>query len=367
MTTEQRPYMWSRVDQLEDLVKQAKGDEDIYRAVLYELSFRKTKRANDLKRYLQTEIMPGLIKRQPESAPSAPQVSAWQQKPVPPPPIEAVPLPQRTLVENRPQDILDAWTVFEVLSPSAYKKPADLAAGDVRNVVRFDRGLPWAGGAAKGPPHKRLYFQIVLGAVEMQPAMERLLQRFSDSRPEKPRVRGETPLAVVIVDREGRPLADEGVVLSSFGWGLPLALRDDPARLRDWPAQETALQKALCDRLCREDENGDLEPLSMEAITAAYEWLVETLGLEAGFLKPPFFAIRSTVSYTSKEPPAALLLNSFFLGDLAKARAALVQGEVPQTVQRFLGPLVPPQRRDLLQDEQAVEESLAPRRFPLGR
>jgi hypothetical protein len=51
----------------------------------------------------------------------------------------------------------------------------------------------------EGPPGKQLYFQIVLGSVLMKPAMDQLLHRFADKRPERPQTRGETPLAIVIV------------------------------------------------------------------------------------------------------------------------------------------------------------------------
>lgn len=209
----------------------------------------------------------------------------------------------------------------------------------MRRIARFDRGLPWSDGTAKGPPGARLYFQIVLGSIVMQPANDQLLQRFADRRPEKPSARGETPLAVVIVDREGRPIADACAVVSSFGWGFPLTLIGDPASLSRWAEEEERIQTALPDRLYREGEDGKALPLDADLIASAYEWLVAECGLDPGVLKPPSFAVRSTVPFKSSEPPDALLLNSFFLGDLGKASKLFDSNKAPDALRHFLGAL----------------------------
>ena len=268
---------------------------------------------------------------------------------------------------NEPQDILRAWTALEVLSPVPFRKPADLGGGDMRRVARFDRGLPWSGSPAKGPPRARLYFQIVLGSIAIQPAIDRLLQRFADSRPEKPQVRGDTPLAVLIVDREGRPIEDACAVVSSFGWGLPQALTGDPASLSRWATEEERIQAALHEKLYREGRDGKPVPLDEAAITSAYRWLIAEFGLDEAMLKPPSFAVRSTVPFKSSEPPEALLLNSFFLKDLAKAVTLFAERKAPDTLKRFLGAMMPATRRDLLHDGAAIEAVVAPAKFPLGR
>ena len=278
-----------------------------------------------------------------------------------------MPLPERNTVDNDPQDILRAWTVLEVLSPTTFRKPADLAGGDMRRIVRLDRGLPWANGAAKGPRDKRLYFQIVLGSVVMQPAIDQLLQRFADARPEKPQARGETPLAIVIVDREGRPVPADCAVVSSFGWGLPSALSGDPAALSRWQEEEQRVQEALHDRLYREGSDGKAVVLNEASITEAYDWIVAEFGLDRAMLRPPSFAVRSTVTFKSSDPPEPLLLNSFFLKDLGRAAGLFRKNDAPDTLKRFLGALSSDTRRDLLNDQEAVEAVVAPAAFPAGR
>lgn len=277
------------------------------------------------------------------------------------------PLAKRTTIANEPRDILAAWTILEVLSPATFRKPADLAGGDLKRISRFDRGLPWSDGLAKGPPGKRLYFQIVLGSIVMQPAIDQLLARFADTRPERPQARGETPLAVIVVDREGRPIPDACAAVSSFGWGLPLALADDPVLLSAWPEEEEHIQKALHERLYREGTDGKALPLNGRAIDAAFQWLVAEYGLDHTMLKPPSFAVRSLVPFKSSDPPEVLLLNSFYLKDLAKAGSLFEKGEAPDALKRFVGALPPADRRDLLHDEAAIEEVVAPAGFPSGR
>lgn len=358
-----RPYAQLGIAELERLVQDAPDRRPTNEAILAELKHRKVPRAQALQRRLEKML---------ESA-DTPAPKPQLARPASPPPASApaprsaTPLPERETIANDPQDILRAWTVLEVLSPATFRKPADLAGGDMRRIARLDRGLPWAGGAAKGPPGARLYFQVLLGSVVMQPAIDSLLLRFADNRPERPQARGETPLAVIIVDREGRPIPDACAVVSSFGWGLPLALAGDPASLSRWSEEEDRIQTMLHERLYREGEDGKPVPLDEAAITSAWRWLVERFGLDGAMLKPPSFAVRSTVSFKSSGPPEALLLNSFFLKDIGKAAALFAKNEAPDTLKRFLGAMLPETRRDLLQDDEAIESVVAPAHFPSGR
>ncbi|WP_337185546.1 ATP-binding protein [Phenylobacterium sp.] len=360
-----RPYAQLGIVDLERLVQEKAGYRPVIEGVLAELKHRKVARAQALQRIVERHLAalpPSETK--PASLGGLPSARPTQ---VPPPHRRPAPLPGRASVTNAPQDILSAWTVLEVLSPATFRRPADLAGGDLRRVARFERGLPWAQGDAKGPPGARLYFQVVLGSIEMRPAIDQLLERFSDARPERPQARGETPLAVIIVDRDGRPVPEECAVVSSFGWGLPLALADDPALLSQWQDEENRIEGALHDRLCREGRDGRVVPLDEAAILSAYDWLVAEFGLDRAMLKPPSFAVRSTVPFKSTAPPEPLLLNSFFLKDLAKARRLFKDHAAPDTLRRFLGDMPPRSRRDLLHDEAAVEAVVAPALFPAGR
>lgn len=145
-------------------------------------------------------------------------------------------------VANAPQDILRAWTALEVLSPQGFKRESDLTAGDNSRIARFDeRDLPWNLGE-KSRPKKRLYYELILGAVALAPAVEELLKLYSDDRPDKPSMKGFCPIASILLDKEGRPLEEEtSAAISSFAWGVPIALQGDLRSLADWPQQERQL------------------------------------------------------------------------------------------------------------------------------
>src|SRR5205085_9378267 len=142
---------------------------------------------------------------------------------------------------NLPESILSAWTALEVLSPQLFRKPEDLASGDRSRVARVDTvELPWERGE-KSRPNRRLYYQIVLGAIRMEPAMELLVERYGDTRIEKPSAPSNAALAVVIVDQQGQLTDSSAVAVSSFGWGVMAALNGDLDDLALWAKIESQL------------------------------------------------------------------------------------------------------------------------------
>ncbi|SCW94765.1 Part of AAA domain-containing protein [Sphingobium faniae] len=385
MTMSGRPYSQLGITDLEKLVSENLDARSIQEAVLRELQHRNTQRAERLRQRLEHNFGTSDVRPNPPPSPrfflrESPggEAPIYPMRTVLPGSARAAatPAPARQSLTalpiqstggNAAQNILRVWTVLEVLSPATFRMPADLAGNDVRRVARFDRGLPWQDGPAKGPPGTRLYFQIVLGSVVMKPAMDQLLHRFADKRPERPQARGETPLAIVIVDREGRPVPDGCAVVSSFGWGFPKALKDDPTSLGQWRHEEEQVQSALHDRLWREGRDGKAVPLTVADISAAHDWLVERFGIDRAVVKPPSFAIRSVVSFKSSDPPEPILLNSFYLKDLARADTLMGGRDAPEILKRYLGILPPTSRRDLLNDSEAVEAVVAPARFPPSR
>jgi hypothetical protein len=117
---------------------------------------------------------------------------------------------------------------------------------------------------------------------------------------------------------------------------------------------------ALHDRLWR-DEGWQGCPTAAD-ISAAHDWLVERFGIDCAFVKPPSFAIRSTVSLKSGDPPEPILLNSFFSRIW---REPMHDGgrDAPGILKRYLGLLAPASRSDLLEDTEAIEAVVAPAVF----
>jgi len=244
----------------------------------------------------------------------------------------------------------------------------DLAAGDTSRIARFDEvELPWERGE-RSRPKKRLYYELILGAIALGPAFEALLKLYADRRPDAPSMQGFSPLASILLDKEGRPLEDDvSFAISSFAWGVPVALQGDLKALADWPQHERHLREIFSKRLVKRDRSGDVIPLSKAHIKDIYDFLVETLNLSGHALKEPYFALRRYEFFASKTPPEPGLLNSFFLDDLATARALHARGTLPHALQHYLGIQSPPTRTNLLEDEGGLQHILQPTLSPLGR
>ena len=269
---------------------------------------------------------------------------------------------------NAPEAILSAWIALEVLSPQTFRKPEDLTSGD-RGLTRIDTDeLPWERGE-KSPPNRLLYYQIVLGAIRMEPAMESLVARYGDTRIEKPSAAGSAALAVVIVDQQGRLTDTSAVAVSSFGWGVMAALNGNLDDLALWPRMESQLVAKVENTL----RNGGFEdaessrPITRDGLTAAYEYLVTTLGLPVEWMQPPEFAIRSYTSAKDPNPPEPLLLNSFYLADLSLAKVLFANNKTPHNLRRYLGVERPTQTQDLLLDDGTLEKAVSPQNTPLAR
>jgi hypothetical protein len=122
--------------------------------------------------------------------------------------------------------------------------------------------------------------------------------------------------------------------------------------------------------LAAENENKEelrKRPLTRTTLFAVYQALVEELGLPKDWVEPPDFAIRSYAYYKDPNPPEPLLLNSFFLTDLALARSLLAEGKAPQNLRRYLGVERPRDFKDLLRDTNALSDAVSPRLTPLAR
>jgi hypothetical protein len=76
------------------------------------------------------------------------------------------------------------------------------------------------------------------------------------------------------------------------------------------------------------------------------------------------FAIRVCQFYKIEHAPEAALLNSFFLGDLTRARALLHRGQAPPALRRYRGLEAPRETIDLFADRGVLEQAVAPAAMP---
>lgn len=383
-----RPHLSASIVELECIFSTAEGDRKVLKTLLAELSQRSTERAGRLKAKviaalegLETAKAPpraSTASPPPPKPPEPPQPTAPKAPPpepkpeakpsTPPPWLDRGPRRPPPPVRDRAEDVLSAWTALEVLSPVTYRKPVDMADGDARRIALLDGGLPWRPPSEKAKPNKQLFYQIVLGAVRMDEATNALLSVFVDKHQDRPVARGMAAVATVTVDKAG-VLVEEGAAtaLSSFAWGLPLALKQDLVGLGRWPEVETKLNEDLDRRLRRVDDEGKPVPLDAAAIRGAYDWLVGTLGLHPSLVEGPTFAIRVYHYWKAQDPPDAPLMGSFFLEDLAAVRKLVTVGTVPAALRSYLGITKRTERKDVLAGEAVIAASVAPGRFPPGR
>jgi hypothetical protein len=268
---------------------------------------------------------------------------------------------------DAPSAILAAWTALEALSPQTYRRAEDLVGGDRRCVAALDdAALPWIRGE-RSRPQRQLYYQILLGSVPMDRAEEDLMRAFGEDEAMRMRPGEQAAIAAIIVDREGRPLDEGGVAISSFAWALPRALSGDLAGLGSWADVEDGLVSRLAELFRKPDREGQLEVVTADTIRAAFEFLKQYLALPAHLAEPPRYALRIYHYYRAKTPPEPILLNSFFLGDLARAAKKAADGGLPRGLRQYLGIERPDAAIDLFTDKVMLERALAPGLTPAAR
>ncbi|KJC49215.1 DEAD/DEAH box helicase [Bradyrhizobium sp. LTSP857] len=389
-----RPYFKHSISQLESLFEQSHSDSHVLGVLAHELEFRTTPRAGQLRARVAEALAILSIKRanatglggatspadstasaiaipknrDPQSTPVREQSEPSTSIPAPPSidlgELPSIPIPQNA---NEPAAILAAWTALEALSPQTYRRPEDLAAGDRSCVANLSAGrVPWGIGE-RSRPKRQLYYQIILGAIPMDRATEELVKAFGEDEERSLRAREKAAIAAVLVDRNGVLVEENGIAVSSFAWALPLALKLKLGALGAWPNVEPKIIEKLDEILRRVDEHGAPIPLDLPTIEKAHRWLVGQFGLPSDLVDGPTFALRVYHYFKAKNPPEALLLNSFFLGDLARAGLLLNQGNGLGGLRRYLGIEKPTQMFDLLADGAALERAVAPAMIPAVR
>lgn len=390
--TKDRPYFNFSIVQLERLFDEGRSDTKTLKQLAHELDYRETDRAGKLRDSVSQILSGGSIREDRDSRGSTGAIASKPAPPIvtpqsaperrsatanrPESPTDAAPPPNIDLgelpslppaqVANEPSSILASWTALEALSPQTYRRPQDLAAGDRSCVADLTSGrVPWGTGE-RSRPKRQLYYQIILGAIPMDRATDALVKAFGEDEERASRPREKAALAAILVDRNGMIVEENGIAVSSFAWALPLALQLKLGALGAWPKIEPVILQKLDDMLRRVDKKGDPLPLDLASIENAHRWLVAQFGLPGELVERPTFALRVYHYFKAKNPPEASLLNSFYLGDLARA-ASLVPTAAPAGLRRYLGIEKPTQTFDLLTDAAALERAVAPVQIPAAR
>lgn len=373
-----RPYLESSIDDLEKLFEDNEDNSEVLKKLQNELLNRKTKRAKALLQEVskRLDVLTSSSSQESKNETSKTNLkensaspinneisaNAIQEKP-----------PQKDIVypdiKNQPKDILSAWIALEALQPSTFKKTEELAANQDRKLVfpLNDKPLPWTDGISRGRKNYRLFYHVILGTIDFQKSIEKLLQVYSDKREERPVGKGEAVIASFIVDSQGIFVDTPGsVALSSFAWGLNLALESSLKELDLWDSVQEAAVLKLKEILSPHDTDGNPVPVGKSHIETAYDFLVGSFKIPNDVLKKPYFSILDYVYYKEDEPEA-LLLNSFFLKDLIKAKTLFGENKAPQNLKLYLGADKPSARVDMLADPMVLERAVNPTLMPFAK
>lgn len=263
--------------------------------------------------------------------------------------------------------LLAGWTTLEVLEPQPLPKPKDLTFG--RRLIRTeDQPEPWnVSRYRRQGRESAVYWFVYLGELDLSAALSSLLSLFPDDSPEPPpKPRGSTTLAVVVLDGKGRPVEDR-TFLSSFAWGYGKVRSGDLRKLVEFSNEERRLCSELESRLIRTDDEGEIQPVTSTDLDRVTDWLLGALNLPAKQVSTAPVSIRAPVWGRYYEAPEPELLNSFFLEDLSRVRAAFRDGDVGAALKAFVTGKPARPQVDVVRDQEALDEAIAPRHIPLCR
>jgi hypothetical protein len=392
-----RPYFKKRVHELEQIFAGAGGDFETLQTLRGELRHRKTARASALLRKVEAELGSGARREAPNPPRSAPREKektspsdaehrphrVTPREPPVPPIRSALPDPETPDFSTSSPSfqpagacptapdvdaLLRAWTTLEVLEPKPMPKPEELKTSGRRKIGGEQEPEPWTDpGHRRRPGETAVFWFVYLGQLQLASAVRSLLDLFPDDSPEKPRpVRGTTPLAVVVLDEEGRPLGSKNFV-SSFAWGYGRVRAGALQALAHFTEEERRLCDELAERLVRTDEEGGTLPTTAADLERSTLWLVGRFGLPREEVTLTPVHVRVPIRGRFFEPPEPELLNSFFLEDLDRVRRALVTGDAGAALRTYLTGHPPRPRRDAAREQAVLDEAIAPGRVPLAR
>ncbi|MEL7041992.1 MAG: AAA domain-containing protein [Pseudomonadota bacterium] len=361
-----KPYFNASIRDLEQLVSNS-SDKDVLRSVFDELENRTSTRAEKLKDELAEKLGLNKHDRQSETKPSL-SFTATPQSSKPSTDLRPEDLDREHAMTVKKPEIarLASWIALEALSPQTFKTPEALASDERRRIAPLSAGLPWLNGEQPRPEH-RLFYEVVLGAIDMGSATKSLVSVFGHDEERDRPSQEKAVIGSVLVDETGLPVEENGIAISSFAWALPLSLNKRFSVLSTWPDVEQDFRSAIREMITRTDKDGNRVPVDELLINQVHDWIVKRFKLPPELVVRPEFAIRHHHHFKAANPPECSLLNSFFLEDLADAAKKFERGTLGEGIKRYLTGQAPGGVRDLLLDEEALEDSVAPKMFPASR
>lgn len=276
----------------------------------------------------------------------------------------------------RADAVLAAWTTVEVLTPQPLPD-ADALRGMRRQLVDLAKQPePWTLPENRPQSNDQnkdqnkaqsISWFVYLGLLDLHAATASLLELFPDEHAEERNyVDGRAPLAVIVLDSEGRPIPRK-TFLASYSWGYGQVLANALQSLAEFSSVEPVWRARIEKELFEYAEDGKIRPVTPERLRSLTHWLIQELNVPEHQVELDGVAIRVIQSGSTSEPPEPELLNSFYLQDLDIARKAVIQQDIGAALSRYMGVTPPPDSRDIVKDHTLLQETLNPARIPLTR
>ncbi len=232
--------------------------------------------------------------------------------------------------------------------------------------IEDERGTRWVA-------HHYLY----LGLFRHDDAVAELLRLLDARRDDPDRVEtrlpvererspGEGCLAGFAVDHRGVPVA-RTYVLASFPWALG-QLREGLA-LRGFQAASAEAAAAFARRWRSDASEEPDEAAAMDAgdLAAEVESITAQIGWAPARPSPWIAVVRRSWRHETTDAADDDIVNSFYLDDLERVRAALAGGRAGVALERFLGRSDPERRTDIWRDAGAMRAAVRPDVVPPAR
>lgn len=387
---EKRPYFKFSIIELEKVFESSNGDIRMIEDIHNELKFRNTHRALLLKRKVEEyksnkqEISQNIDNNQQyprkpsntdkeetrknESEEINTEIFERMNKSKDTVIDKKIPICNENYAHPGANNILSAWLTTEVLAPQSLPNAQELEAIN-RKLVRLDEvPEPWNDKKFwKKGKETSVFWMVYLGELNLSKAVESILKAFPDeSADEKSDIRGNTTLAVIVLDSKGCPVKDK-TFLSSFAWGYGKVRAGKLKELAEFVDAERAIKSKIEDLIIRQNDQGENQAVSVADINRVTNWLMNELNIPHEEVLSPGCSVRVPQYSLYSEPPEPELLNSFFINDIFEIRNSFSNGNVGKALKTYMALNEGQQRQDVVKNKKLLSETLAPFRMPLTR